>query len=554
MHLHHRLQDRVAALIGISADERARRLGELLRPRRGDAAGYWLQLSISVVIATLGLVQGSTAVVIGAMLIAPLMQPIIELGMGLALGSPLLTFRAIVRFAGSLLLALAVSAFITRVLPFHELTPELVARTSPTMLDLFIAAACALAAVYTTVHGSGETASAAAGTAIGISLVPPLCTAGWGLGTASEEVARGGALLFTANFTAIVVLTAVSVLALGFGQHDVGALEQGEVAAGGPDRAARRVARASKRLLGGRIAVVLRILLPLALLAAIYVPLRAALAEVAWQTTARADVRAALEPYADQLVRQSIDVRPGRIRLGLIAIGDRRENEAAIAALRADIERRTGTSPRIDAIHVPDAEALASLAATLPALVEVPAAPPPAPPPGPRFTTTVQDLMAARWPAAAGELLATRVELGATARVELVHLGAPLGPAARDLLAPELAAALGLPVEVTERALPVDADAAPAGDDAALGPWLARAVGAIEVAGPLGVAACIEVPAAAAVRRGRPPPPAPRRDLARAALVRAAADAVHELAETDRWAIRFARGACAPASPPAPSP
>lgn len=547
------MQDRVATLIGISAADRDRRLRELLQQRPGDAAGYWLQLSISVVIATLGLVQGSTAVVIGAMLIAPLMQPIVELGIGLALGSPLLTFRAAARFAGSLVLALVASAAMTRALPFHELTPELIARTSPTMLDLFIAAACALAAVYTTVHSSGETASAAAGTAIGISLVPPLCTAGWGLGTGDDDVARGAALLFTANFTAIVVLTAISILALGFGRHDVTSLEARELATGDSDGTARGVARASGRLLGRRIGVVLRILLPIMLLGAIYVPLRAALTEVAWQTSARADVRDALEPFSDRLVRQAIEIRRGRIRLGLIAIGDRQANEEALAALRAEIERRTGTTPRLDVVHVPDAEALAALAATLPETVELPA-PPAAPrPPGPDFMSVLSRELEARWPTAGGELLAVRLQPGTPVRVELVHLGAALGPAALELLAPGLAERLGLEVVVVERALPTDAIIAAAGNDAALAIWLPSALESLALGREPGVTACVDVPAAP-VRPGPRQPPARAVDaLTQAALARAAEGGRHEISTTDRWALRFTRGTCAPPGAPPPA-
>lgn len=550
MRPHHQLQDRLAALMGITREGRARRLEELLRPRRGDTAGYWLQLSISVLIATLGLAQGSTAVVIGAMLIAPLMQPIVELGLGLALGSPLLTFRAAARFVGSLLLTLVASAAITRALPFHELTPELLARTSPTMLDLFVAAACALAAVYTTVHQSGETASAAAGTAIGISLVPPLCTAGWGLGVGNGDVAQGAALLFTANFTAIVGLTAISVLGLGFGQIDVASLEAGELASESPERTARRIARASGRLFGRRIAVFLRVLLPVALLAAIYLPLRAALSEVAWQASARTDVREALEPYAHRIVRQSLEIRRGQIRITLIAIGDRETNEDALTTLRAEIKRRTGTVPRIDAVYVPDADALAALAATTttaPPPIELP--PPPPAPAGLRFSAALQELITARWPTPGGELLATRVEVGPTTTVELVHLGAELGPAALALLAPELTEALGLPIVVTERALPVEVRSVPTSAPAMLGAWLAMAIDAIELARPFEVTACLEAPAAPV---GRRPPPDPSRDLAIAALSRRVVADRHELAYTDRWALRFARGPCADVAPPPP--
>lgn len=555
--IHHRLQDRLAALIGVSPLQRRQRLESLLRPPEGDAVGYWLQLAISVLIATLGLAQGSTAVVIGAMLIAPLMQPIVELGFGLALGSPLLVFRAAARVAGSLVIALGASAAITHALPFHELTPELLARTSPTMLDLFVAGACALAAVYTTVRSSGETASAAAGTAIGISLVPPLCAAGWGIGTQAWDVAQGAALLFTANLTAIIMLTMLSVLGLGYGQVDVRAMEAGELASEGRHGRARHVARVSakvsERVLGRYVAVFFRILLPVAMLAAIYVPLRAALGEVAWQSSARGYVRTALAPHRHRMVEQALEVRRGKIHLSLIAIGDRETNEGALAELSAEVERHTGARPLIDATYVPDSDALASLARSVPTAPPPVVEPPPPPPPGPRFATTLTELVAARWPAHAGPLLATRIRFASPPAVELVHLGPELGPAARDLLTPELSGALGLPVQVDERALPAEALTVASGATAPeLAGWLGATAELLDAARDLDVVACLEAPAVPPPPpRRRPPPPDPVREMAVAALeARARASTRRELAYTDRWSVRFAKGSCGPADVP----
>ena len=79
------LQDRIAAAFGIQPADREAIVRAMLERSGRESAGYWLQLLLAMGIASLGLVLGSTAVVIGAMLISPLMGPIIELGMGLAL-------------------------------------------------------------------------------------------------------------------------------------------------------------------------------------------------------------------------------------------------------------------------------------------------------------------------------------------------------------------------------------------------------------------------------------------------------------------------------------
>ena len=95
------LTQRLADAFGIEAATKTETVSAMLVSGRGRAGGYWLQLVTAMVIATLGLVVGSTAVVIGAMLVSPLMTPIIHLGMGLAIGSPVLVVHSSIRFAVS---------------------------------------------------------------------------------------------------------------------------------------------------------------------------------------------------------------------------------------------------------------------------------------------------------------------------------------------------------------------------------------------------------------------------------------------------------------------
>jgi uncharacterized hydrophobic protein (TIGR00271 family) len=201
-----RLQDRLGALLGCGPVAREPLVASMMRRDAREATSYWFQLIVAVGIATLGLVLGSTAVVIGAMLVAPLMGPIVHLGMGLATGSPYLVLRSGLRVALSIAVATCGSALLTLLLPFHELNAELLARTSPTALDLLTAGFCALAGVYSALRPGSDTATTAAGTSIGISLVPPLCASGYGLGTGAWPVAGGAALLFLTNMVAIVLV------------------------------------------------------------------------------------------------------------------------------------------------------------------------------------------------------------------------------------------------------------------------------------------------------------------------------------------------------------
>ena len=130
------LQDHLIRLLGSSPEGRIGLVTGMLERNPNEATSYWLQLGVSIGIATLGLVLGSVAVIIGAMLVAPLMGPILALAMGLASGSPFLVLRSTGRILLSVLVAIGGAALITILLPFHELTTELAARTSPTVLDL----------------------------------------------------------------------------------------------------------------------------------------------------------------------------------------------------------------------------------------------------------------------------------------------------------------------------------------------------------------------------------------------------------------------------------
>src|SRR5688572_6921856 len=244
----------------------------MLQRNANEATSYWLQLVVSIGIATLGLVVGSAAVIIGAMLVAPLMGPIIALAMGLAAGSPFLVLRAAARIALSVFVAIGGAALITLLLPFHELNSEIAARTAPTVLDLVTAGFCALAGVYASLRPGSDTATTAAGTSIGISLVPPLCASGFGLGTSTWTVAGGAALLFLTNLVAIIFVGTLSFLAAGFNRVDAMPLEREELAKNQRTVIAAAIARRLAGLFESKAGPALRFVMPFLLLAAIFVP------------------------------------------------------------------------------------------------------------------------------------------------------------------------------------------------------------------------------------------------------------------------------------------
>ncbi|MEY2985105.1 MAG: hypothetical protein RLZZ568_1722, partial [Cyanobacteriota bacterium] len=172
---------------------------------------YWLEVILAAGIATLGLVLNSPAVIIGAMLISPLMGAILANGLGLAAGDIILWLRATVNLLLSCGVAIAFAMLLVFLVPFKEMTPEIAARTQPTLLDLIVALfSGAVGSVATCKQVKGVAASLP-GVAIAVALMPPLCVVGYGIGTSLSlnsayglVVAKGGALLFITNLVAII--------------------------------------------------------------------------------------------------------------------------------------------------------------------------------------------------------------------------------------------------------------------------------------------------------------------------------------------------------------
>ncbi len=161
---------------------------------------YALMCALSAGIATLGLLQSSSAVVIGAMLVSPLMGPIAKLGFAFgSIDARRAQEAARVVLIGALT-GVAIGAVLTWLSPIRNATPEIIARTAPTLLDLAVAVLSGLAGGYATVHRRGETAI---GVAIATALMPPLATLGYSLAVARFDFALGAGLLFLTNLAAI---------------------------------------------------------------------------------------------------------------------------------------------------------------------------------------------------------------------------------------------------------------------------------------------------------------------------------------------------------------
>lgn len=176
-------------------------------------ANLWV-LIFAIFIACLGLNLNSTAVIIGAMLISPLMGPII--GMGLAVGRADLELlkRSLTNYGVSTVISVLTAALYFQLTPLTEAQSELLARTSPTLYDVLIAlfgGAAGILAIST-----GGKGNVIPGVAIATALMPPLCTAGYGLAMGEWSFFFGACYLFFINTVFIALATYVGVRLLQF--------------------------------------------------------------------------------------------------------------------------------------------------------------------------------------------------------------------------------------------------------------------------------------------------------------------------------------------------
>ncbi|QIG78507.1 DUF389 domain-containing protein [Stakelama tenebrarum] len=234
------------------------RVVEKVRGESLWSARYAFMILMSAGIAVLGLLQSSAPVVIGAMLLSPLMGPIMGLGFGLATFDwaeiRASTFALLV---GSVI-AVLFTAIIVLFSPLQNVTPEIAARTRPTLFDLGVALFSALAGAYAMVRGREGTI---VGVAIATALMPPLAVMGFGLATMNWTVLGGSTLLFVTNLMTIAVAAAVVARFYGFGTHL------------SPQH------------------TVLQTVVVVAILIAFAIPLGLTLGQIAWETNASRQIR-----------------------------------------------------------------------------------------------------------------------------------------------------------------------------------------------------------------------------------------------------------------------
>lgn len=168
---------------------------------------YYVLIVLSCLIATAGLIQGSAAVIIGAMIIAPLMTPILAASLAIIWGDLVLLRTALFSIVKGVALAIVISALIAVAVPLPHLSAEIISRTRPSVFDIIVALAAGALAAYG--YANRRVSNALVGIAIAVALMPPLCTIGIGVGRLDRSVALGASLLFAINLVAISLAGAI---------------------------------------------------------------------------------------------------------------------------------------------------------------------------------------------------------------------------------------------------------------------------------------------------------------------------------------------------------
>ena len=352
------VSDQIADWLGISVEDRQGAVEGLFFATERNPMVYWVQLFIATGIAHLGLVLNSTAVVIGAMLVSPLMTPIVQVGVSFAIGNFYFALKALMQILMSMGMVIGLAAAMTFAMPFQEVTSEILARTQPTALDLIVALFCGLAASFTVAKGSRDTVTAAAGTAIAIALVPPLCVIGFGLGIKSPDIFWGATLLFVANLAAIILVSDLFFILAGFAAVDVHLVEERVLDDDDRNSAMFRITKNVKVMGNVSRWQAFRLFLPLLFVFVVLFPLSEALQRVAWEVNVRKGVGRVLSDFEQdhKVLSKYQVVTHGNVGVRMTLVGEPGTEDELVAQLTLDLSRVSGTEPSVTLDIIPSRE------------------------------------------------------------------------------------------------------------------------------------------------------------------------------------------------------
>jgi uncharacterized hydrophobic protein (TIGR00271 family) len=414
------VEEKASEELGIRRWDRSAIFRETADAATDSDLPYWIVLLISGGIATLGLALDSSAVVIGAMLIAPLLSPVVGLALALAVGDGRLALQTAAAVLASTLGVVATAALLTLALPFQELTPEISARTRPTTLDLVIAVMSGLAGVVVTAARGHRLSAAIPGVAISVALIPPLGVTGFGIGIGwNAELIRGSLLLYGANLAGIVLSGTLVFMLVGMhGPEVLEAARQWHR----EEQPTGLIARLDRlpwvRSLGVIRSGTARVGLVLGFVVAVAIPLRRTLQEITREVRVRSAVRTTVEdlfqlPASSGDIEQLAELIPTRSPNP--AVPPPPPSPTRVPSLLASLRERLAQAA--EALSLPDGMEVAGLALSING--------------GVRSQLRVGYLAPEPLPPAAEQILARQLARAVddpAMAIELVHLGSQLRP------------------------------------------------------------------------------------------------------------------------------
>ena len=185
-----------------------------LRESARTSTAFVVLMLLSTLLAATGLFLNSASVIIGAMILAPLMAPLISLAMGIVRTDARLIRTSLKTLFSGLTLGVGCAALFALMTPLQTITPEMDGRLHPSLLDLLVALLSGAAGAYA--NSKEQLAQSMAGVAIAVALVPPLAVLGIGIGWGNPDMIVGSGLLFLTNLIGITLAASLTFLVLGF--------------------------------------------------------------------------------------------------------------------------------------------------------------------------------------------------------------------------------------------------------------------------------------------------------------------------------------------------
>jgi uncharacterized hydrophobic protein (TIGR00271 family) len=201
-------------LFSHASEEQYQSLFVSLREEAKASHTFMTLIFLSTLLATVGLYLNSASVIIGAMLLAPLMQPIVSFSMGVLRRNQSIFTESLKTIMIGLFIALISAALFALLMPFESLTNEMQGRLKPSILDLIVALISGMAAAYA--KNNEKIVGSLVGVSIAVALVPPIAVAGIGLGWGDFDMFYHAFLLFLTNFAGIVFAASMLFLVQGF--------------------------------------------------------------------------------------------------------------------------------------------------------------------------------------------------------------------------------------------------------------------------------------------------------------------------------------------------